>query len=443
MTSRNRGKRWPVSGLASVLIGLACLAVGTTTSGPAAAAPPAFSFSTGSPDGLMAMASPPASIGVTESEAADDFIVDQPTTLNSATFVGLIPTGTALSDIAAVDVEIYRVFPLDSVDPPAGAVVPTRVNSPSDVAFASRGTGSADATFSAAVTNASFTAANSVAVGGIHPSPNQMTGGNGAVAGQEVTFTVTFTTPIDLPADHYFFVPQVQLPSGQTFSWLSAPKPIVAPGTPILPDLQAWIRTAALAPDWLRVGTDIVGGAPAPTYNGAFSLAGALDCPTMTIAPATLPDGTVGASYTQVLTTSGGTGPFSYAETGALPDGVTLGADGTLAGTPTASGTFPLAITSTDSIGCEATASRPLVVAEPATTTTTSASTTSVAPSSTVAPTTTALATTTTTGAVAAADQTSLPVTGIAAGWWTALGTALLLAGGLLVLASRRRHADA
>ena len=29
-----------------------------------------------------------------------------------------------------------------------------------------------------------------------------------------------------------------------------------------------------LDPDWLRVGTDIVGGMPAPTFNAAFSLSG-------------------------------------------------------------------------------------------------------------------------------------------------------------------------
>ena len=29
-----------------------------------------------------------------------------------------------------------------------------------------------------------------------------------------------------------------------------------------------------LDPDWLRVGTDIVGGNPAPTFNAAFSLDG-------------------------------------------------------------------------------------------------------------------------------------------------------------------------
>jgi hypothetical protein len=41
-----------------------------------------------------------------------------------------------------------------------------------------------------------------------------------------------------------------------------------------MPDLQAWVRNENLAPDWLRVGTDIIGGSPAPTFNTAFSIEG-------------------------------------------------------------------------------------------------------------------------------------------------------------------------
>jgi len=229
-----------------------------------------FFFSTGSPDGRMATGSRPGAPGVTEIESADDFILSTPVSLNQATFTGLLPTGAALSDVTSVSMEIYRVFPNDSTQPPSGAV-PIRANSPSDVAFGVRDTVSSTLTFNASIVQSSFIAANSV-LNGIHPEPNSQTGGEGPVTGQEVTFNLTFNL-LDLPADHYFFVPQVQLDDGN-FYWLSAPRPIVPPGTPFTPDLQTWIRNGDLAPDWLRVGTDIVGGNPVPMFNSAFSLSG-------------------------------------------------------------------------------------------------------------------------------------------------------------------------
>jgi hypothetical protein len=51
----------------------------------------------------------------------------------------------------------------------------------------------------------------------------------------------------------------------------------VLPGTVFPPgftDLQTWVRDEDLQPDWLRVGTDIVGGATPPTFSAAFSLSG-------------------------------------------------------------------------------------------------------------------------------------------------------------------------
>jgi hypothetical protein len=88
------------------------------------------------------------------------------------------------------------------------------------------------------------------------------------------------TDPFDLPADHYFFILQVQVTGGE-FLWLSGSRPIVPPGTPFAPDLQAWTRDEMLDPDWLRVGGDIVGPTPAtaPTFNGAFTLTGAVPEP--------------------------------------------------------------------------------------------------------------------------------------------------------------------
>ena len=70
----------------------------------------------------------------------------------------------------------------------------------------------------------------------------------------------------------------------------------------------------------------------------------------VTVNPATVPNGTVAAAYSQTLTASGGVAPYSFAITaGALPAGVTLAPGGTLSGTPTAGGTFNFTATATDS----------------------------------------------------------------------------------------------
>jgi hypothetical protein len=242
-----------------------------------------FFFSTGTPDGKMATATRPSSAGKIEIESADDFVVTSPTYITSATFTGLLPTGVPLTDVVDVRIQIYRVFPFDSdVTRTSGAPtfstdrVPTRVNSPSDVEFDDRSAAAHTLTFTPGLMASSFTASNSV-VNGIHPKPNQTTGGDLAVTGQEVQFNVIFTTPFTLPADHYFFVPQVQLSSSGDLLWLSAPRPIVPPGTQFpagFTDLQEWILNENLAPDWLRVGTDIVGGTTPPTFNATFTLSG-------------------------------------------------------------------------------------------------------------------------------------------------------------------------
>src|SRR5262249_98393 len=158
-----------------------------------------------------------------------------------ATFTGLVPAGTDISHVSQVVVEIYRVFPNDS-DTNRTINVPTRKNSPSDVAFDSRDSSATDVSeklnFDIEVLADSFTVTNSV-LDGINPAPNNFTQGEGPVTGEEVLFSVTFPHAFDLPADHYFFIPQVLLDNGQFF-WLSAPKPIVDPGTPFTQDLQSW-----------------------------------------------------------------------------------------------------------------------------------------------------------------------------------------------------------
>jgi len=240
-----------------------------------------FFFSTGNPDGRLGALSRRPSPGKIETETADDFALTETTVISQAVITGLIvPNTMPLASISQVEVELYHVFPLDS-DLSRTIRVPTRVNSPADVEIdtATRDPLARTLSFSSTLLNPSFTVANSV-VNGINASPNQLTHGEGPQSGEEVAITINFTTPIILPAGHYFFRPEV-LVNGGDFLYLSAPRPIVPPGTPFpagVTDLQAWIRNANLNPDWLRIGTDIIGIIPpattAPTFNMTFSLAG-------------------------------------------------------------------------------------------------------------------------------------------------------------------------
>lgn len=259
-------------------LGFSCviaLGMGAMLAAPALADPIIYNNLT--PNNLMAVATRPDSPGVFEIEAGDDFFLGSQTFITSASFVGLLVPGVGAPLISEIVAEMYRVFPLDS-NTARTPNVPTRANSPSDVAFDSRDSAGNELTFNTSILSATFTALNSVQPGGIHPSPLQTTMGNGPLTGQEVQINVMFTTPFNLPADHFFFVPQVSLTNGGQFYWLSASRPISGAGTTPFPigvtDLQAWTRDAFLDPDWLRVGTDIVGGATPPTFNMAFELEG-------------------------------------------------------------------------------------------------------------------------------------------------------------------------
>ena len=71
---------------------------------------------------------------------------------------------------------------------------------------------------------------------------------------------------------------------------------------------------------------------------------------TLTISPATLPNGMYGYAYgPQTLTASGGTAPYTFTVSlGSLPPGMSLSSDGTLSGTPTAIGIYTFTVTAQD-----------------------------------------------------------------------------------------------
>lgn len=67
-------------------------------------------------------------------------------------------------------------------------------------------------------------------------------------------------------------------------------------------------------------------------------------------ATASVPAGRRGFAYSQTLTGSGGTGPYTFAlNSGALPAGIILSSTGVLSGTPTVVGSFPIGVRVTDS----------------------------------------------------------------------------------------------
>ncbi len=69
----------------------------------------------------------------------------------------------------------------------------------------------------------------------------------------------------------------------------------------------------------------------------------------LTVTTSSLPASVVGDAYSATLTAAGGTAPYTWTETGALPAGLTFTTGGVLSGTPTASGSFSITFTVTDS----------------------------------------------------------------------------------------------
>lgn len=119
--------------------------------------------------------------------------------------------------------------------------------------------------------------------------------------------------------------------------------------------------------------------------TGVFDLAGnagsgivssnyyAVGAPTITL-PASLADGAAGKAYSQTLTATGGTAPYTFSvTTGSLPTWLTLDpSTGTLSGTPNASGSFSFTVTVKDgqqftaSQAYSVTVTTPAVVVDPA-----------------------------------------------------------------------------
>lgn len=88
--------------------------------------------------------------------------------------------------------------------------------------------------------------------------------------------------------------------------------------------------------------------------------------PPLTLSQSSLPEGTTGQAYSAALTAEGGAPPYSFSPTGgALPQGISLDAEGKLTGTPSAAGTYQFSAMVNDSANHSASGLFTIVVVDP------------------------------------------------------------------------------
>jgi hypothetical protein len=118
--------------------------------------------------------------------------------------------------------------------------------------------------------------------------------------------------------------------------------------------------TSAGAYAFTITATDSLAASGGQAYSVSISPA------PVAISPVTLPNALVAASYTQTLTPSGGTAPYTFALTGgALPGGMSVSAGGVLSGTPASVGSYNFTVTATDANAAAASRSYTLNVNPP------------------------------------------------------------------------------
>jgi hypothetical protein len=105
--------------------------------------------------------------------------------------------------------------------------------------------------------------------------------------------------------------------------------------------------------------------------TGAQNYSLTMTCPTITVSPASLPIEVINAAYTNTITASGGTSPYTFAVGSGLPTGLNLSTGGVLSGIPTSTGVYSFTVTATDTHGCTGSAAYTVTVTNAAPTITT------------------------------------------------------------------------
>ncbi len=286
------------------------------------------------------------------------------TVLNDSTITVNAPSGSAgtvdvtvttpggTSSFRSADQFTYLAAPsISGISPTAGPLA----GGTSVILTGSGFTGATGVRFGA--TAASFTFSNDHQITATSPA-------NGAGV-YDITVTTPAGTSSTTSADQFSYVnPPIAGPVSVTVSYGSTSNPVtlnISGGTPT----SVAIATAASHGTATANGTSIsytpaVGYAGPDSFTYTASNAGGTSAPqtitvtvtpgVLALSPLSLPGGTVGVVYSQTITGTGGTAPYTYSITsGPLPAGLTLNPNtGVVSGTPTASGSYNLSLTVTD-----------------------------------------------------------------------------------------------
>ena len=156
--------------------------------------------------------------------------------------------------------------------------------------------------------------------------------------------------------------------SGQSVTFNASVTPNTATGTVTFKDGTKSLGTgtlsggsASFSTNTLAVGSHSITAVYAGDTNDSGSTSSAVTETVVakpTITTTSLPNGTKNSNYSQTLSVSGGSAPFTWSVTGSFPPGLSLNAStGGISGKPSTGGTYNFTVKVTDSLGDTATQS--------------------------------------------------------------------------------------
>lgn len=293
---------------------------------------------------------PSVSISVAPASVSEDgatnlvFTATRSLNLSSPTVVNITTSGTATAgadytgDVATVTIPAGATTAFITIDPTVDATVEADETVILTVAAGTGYTVGAPASATGTILNDDVPSAT------IAVAPASVAEDGAA----NLVYTITLNQAVLTPTSVNFTVAGTAT-SGTDYAAVTSPLLIGSGSTTgtitVNPTADATIEVDETVILTLAAGVGYTVGAPAGATGTITN-----DDVAVTVNPATIPNGTVAVAYSQTITASGGSAPYTFAVTaGALPGGLSLSAAGVLSGTPTAGGTFNVTVTATDS----------------------------------------------------------------------------------------------